>query len=159
MAVTTAHPPHLIRRFAAFIQRHRWWFVAGLMLLTTMLAYGDALRLPFFFDDMTHYVWLRGHTLVSIFLTAAGRPYYRPMQYFLWKLYETLAGQDSVVGYHALTLIVQVVNATLVVLLARRLTRRTDLRALSVFISSRHAACLIHPFDGGLVHAAGRVRL
>ena len=126
MAVTTAHPPHLIRRFAAFIQRHRWWFVAGLMLLTTLLAYGDALRLPFFFDDMTHYVWLRGHTLVSIFLTAAGRPYYRPMQYFLWKLYETLAGQDSVVGYHALTLIVQVVNATLVVLLARRLTRDKD---------------------------------
>ena len=108
------------------MQRHPWWFVIGLMLITTMLAYGDALRLPFFFDDMTHYVWLRGHTLVSIFLTAAGRPYYRPMQYFLWKLYETLTGQDSVVGYHALTLIVHVVNATLVVLLVRQLTRAKD---------------------------------
>jgi hypothetical protein len=29
--------------------------VAGIAAVT-LLAYGDALRLPFFFDDMTHYV-------------------------------------------------------------------------------------------------------
>jgi hypothetical protein len=48
------------------------------------------------------------------------------MQFFLWKLYETLTGQDSVVGYHALTLIVHILNATLVMLLVRRLTRDKD---------------------------------
>src|SRR5512143_3059455 len=90
------------------------------MAAATVLAYGDALGLPFFFDDMTHYVWLRGQTLTSIFLTAAGRPYYRPMQFFLWKLYEALTGQDSVILFHALSLIVHVVNALLVVLLVRR---------------------------------------
>jgi hypothetical protein len=96
------------------------------VVAATLLAYGDALRLPFFFDDMTHYVWLRGQSLTSIFLSAAGRPYYRPMQFFLWKLYETFTGQDSVAGYHALTLIVHILNATLVVLLVRRLTRAKD---------------------------------
>src|SRR5512139_99369 len=103
--------------------RLNFLLAAVLIATVTLLAYGDALRLPFFFDDMVHYVWLRGQTLTSIFLTAAGRPYYRPMQFFLWKLYETLAGQDSVAIYHALTLVVHTVNALLVVLLVRRLTR------------------------------------
>ncbi len=94
-----------------------------LMTAATLLAYGDALRLPFFFDDMTHYVWLRGQTLTSIFVSAAGRPYYRPMQFFLWKVYESLTGVDTVVGYHALSLLVHAIDATLVVMLVRRLTR------------------------------------
>ena len=93
------------------------------MAAATLLAYGDALRLPFFFDDMTHYVWLRGQTLASIFVNAAGRPYYRPLQFFLWKLYETLTGVDTVVGYHALSLLVHAIDATLVVVLVKRLTR------------------------------------
>ncbi|MBI5563576.1 MAG: hypothetical protein HY870_01685 [Chloroflexi bacterium] len=93
------------------------------MSAATLLAYGDALRLPFFFDDMTHYVWLRGQTLTSIFVDATGRPYYRPLQFFLWKVYETLTGVDTVVGYHALSLLVHVIDAMLVVLLVNRLTR------------------------------------
>lgn len=106
--------------------RLNFLFAAVLITAVTLLAYGDALRLPFFFDDMIHYVWLRGQTLTSIFLTAAGRPYYRPMQFLLWKLYETFTGQDSVIIYHALTLIVHLFNALLVVLLVRRLTRAKD---------------------------------
>lgn len=93
------------------------------MSAATLLAYGDALRWPFFFDDMTHYVWLRGQTLTSIFINATGRPYYRPLQFFLWKLYETLTGVDTVVGYHALSLLVHMIDATLVVILVKRLTR------------------------------------
>jgi hypothetical protein len=93
------------------------------MAAATLLAYGDALRLPFFFDDMTHYVWLHGQTLTSIFVDATGRPYYRPLQFFLWKLYETLTGVDTVVGYHALSLLVHAIDATLVVVLVKRLTR------------------------------------
>ena len=93
------------------------------MAAATLLAYGEALRLPFFFDDMTHYVWLRGQTLTSIFVDATGRPYYRPLQFFLWKLYETFTGVDTIVGYHALSLLVHIIDATLVVVLVKRLTR------------------------------------
>ena len=105
------------------LTRHKLFLTTLLMTAATLLAYGDALRLPFFFDDMTHYVWLRGQTLTSIFVSAAGRPYYRPMQFFLWKLYETLFGADSVILYHALSLLVHTIDAVLVVLLVRRLTR------------------------------------
>jgi hypothetical protein len=105
------------------LTRHKLFLTALLMTAATLLAYGAALRLPFFFDDMTHYIWLRGQTLTSIFVDAAGRPYYRPMQFFLWKLYETLFGVDSAVLYHALSLLVHTVDAVLVVLLVRRLTR------------------------------------
>lgn len=102
-------------------------FITALILAAaTLLAYGDALRLPFFFDDMTHYTWLRGQSLLSIFLSAAGRPYYRPLQFFLWKLYETIFNADSVWFYHALSLIAHALNALLVTVLVRRLSRRPD---------------------------------
>ncbi|HZY42146.1 MAG TPA: hypothetical protein VFF59_09125, partial [Anaerolineae bacterium] len=104
------------------LTRHTLTLTTLIMTVATVLAYGDALRLPFFFDDMTHYIWLHGQTLTSIFVDAAGRPYYRPMQFFLWKLYETVFGVDSVIFYHALSLFVHAIDAVLVVLLVRRLT-------------------------------------
>lgn len=93
------------------------------LIIVVLLAYGDSIRLPFFFDDLPHYTWLRSKSLVSIFLSAAGRPYYRPMQFFGWKLYETLFGGDSSVIYHIFNLLVHVVNALLVTILARSVTK------------------------------------
>jgi hypothetical protein len=96
------------------------------MIAVTWVAYGDSLHLPFFFDDMPHYVWLHGQTLGSIFVTAAGRPYYRPMQFFLWKVYETIFGVDSAMFYHALSLAVHAIDALLIVILVRRLDKDRD---------------------------------
>jgi hypothetical protein len=98
----------------------------GLIVAVTLLAYGAALRLPFFFDDLQHLVWLRGQTIGSILVSEAGRPYYRPMQFLAWKLYEMLLGHDSAPVYHALNVILHMGNACLVVLLARRLSDRKD---------------------------------
>ena len=98
----------------------------GLIVATTLLAYGAALRLPFFFDDLQHLVWLRGQTIGSILVSEAGRPYYRPMQFLAWKLYETIGGHDSALVYHALNVVLHMVNAYLVVLLARRLSDQKD---------------------------------
>ena len=109
-----------------FSSRIKFLSITLIMIAATLLAYGDALRLPFFFDDMTHYVWLHGQSLGSIFVSAAGRPYYRPMQFFLWKVYETITGVDSVVFYHALSLIMHVIGALLIVVLVRRLDKARD---------------------------------
>jgi hypothetical protein len=98
----------------------------GLIAATTLLAYGAALRLPFFFDDLQHLVWLRNQTVGSVLLSEAGRPYYRPMQFLAWKLYETIAGNDSALLYHALNVILHMINACLVVVLARRLSDHQD---------------------------------
>ena len=50
--------------------RRSTWFkpliALSLIVATTLLAYGVALRLPFFFDDLQHLVWLRGQTIGSI---------------------------------------------------------------------------------------------
>ncbi len=101
-------------------------FALSLIAAATLLAYGAALRLPFFFDDLQHLVWLRNQTVGSILVSEAGRPYYRPMQFLAWKLYETLAGNDSALLYHALNVILHLVNACLVALLARRLSDHKD---------------------------------
>src|SRR5512139_1587456 len=98
----------------------------GLIAATTWLAYSAALHLPFFFDDLQHLVWLRDQTVGSILAGQAGRTYYRPMQFLPWKLYETIFGYDSALFYHALNVILHMVNAYLVVLLARRLSDRQD---------------------------------
>ena len=98
----------------------------SLIVTVTLLAYGAALRLPFFFDDLQHLVWLRGQTLGSILVSEAGRPYYRPMQFLAWKLYETVFGNDSALVYHALNVILHMINAFLVVMLARRLADQKD---------------------------------
>ena len=98
----------------------------SLIVATTLLAYGAALCLPFFFDDLQHLVWLRGQTVVSILVSEAGRPYYRPMQFLAWKLYEMISGHDSALLYHALNVLLHMVNAGLVVALARRLSDHRD---------------------------------
>ena len=102
------------------------YIAISLIVAATLLAYGAALRLPFFFDDLQHLVWLRDQTLGSILLSEAGRPYYRPMQFLPWKLYETIFGNDSALAYHAWNVIVHMINACLVVVLARRLADQKD---------------------------------
>lgn len=110
--------------------RHSTWLkpliALSLIVAATLLAYGDALRLPFFFDDLQHLVWLRDQTVGSILASQAGRTYYRPMQFLAWKLYETIFGYDSALLYHALNVLLHMVNASLVMLLARRLSDRKD---------------------------------
>ena len=110
----------------AFLRRRRLAFSALLFAFVTALAYGAALWLPFFYDDLQHLVWLRDQTPLSIFVGQAGRTYYRPMQFFAWSLYETIFGRDSALAYHALNLILHTINALLVVALTRRLFARKD---------------------------------
>jgi len=92
-----------------------------LITAAVLLAYADSITLPFHFDDIPHYLWLNDQSLGSIWLSAAGRPYYRPMQFLGWKLYETAFGRDSVVVYHLMSLLVHALDAVLVALVARRL--------------------------------------
>ena len=98
--------------------------LAALVLaLVVLLTYADSISLPFHFDDVPHYVWLRDQSLGSIWVTAEGRPYYRPMQFFFWKVYEVLFGRDSVPLYHGLNVFVHFVNALLVAQAMRVFTR------------------------------------
>ena len=126
IVATCSHPTRFASRLTSFVWQHPWPFVVGLTAAATLLAYGDSLRLPFFYDDLQHLVWLRDQTPLSIFIGEAGRTYYRPLQFLAWKLYEIVFGRDSAFVYHALNLIVHTLDALLVVFLVRRLTVRQD---------------------------------
>jgi len=114
----------MLRSTITFFKNSPLTSAALIIVIVVILAYGDALRLPFFYDDLQHLVWLREQTPFSIFLGEAGRTYYRPMQFLAWKLYETILGHDSALVYHSLNLILHACNAFLVVVLAHRLSDR-----------------------------------
>ena len=123
----------------------------SLLVAATLLAYSAALRLPFFFDDLQHLIWLRGQTVGSVLVGEAGRPYYRPMQFLAWKLYELVIGNDSALLYHALNVILHIINACLVMLLARRLSDQKERwwpSVLAGLITSAGLAFLLYWISG-----------
>lgn len=95
--------------------RPGWWVLAGasLALAGTLLLYGNALRLPFFFDDMVHLRWEDWHSLLSIWTTAEGLGYYRPLTMSVWKLDQLLFGANDQARLHLLSLLLHALNAVL----------------------------------------------
>lgn len=103
------------RRIAAWIGLMAW---SGLL---TVLAYGSALRLPFFFDDFAHIPFVDAHSLTEIWQTAHGLAYYRPLAFTLWKLLHLILGYHDPVVQHSVNLIAHWGNSLMVGLLAHHL--------------------------------------
>jgi hypothetical protein len=113
--------------------RPRWqgtWGAAGFALLLalvalggTLLLYWEALGLPFFFDDMIHLRWLDWHSLPSLWTTAEGLGYYRPLTMSVWKIDHLIFGRNDPQRLHLLSLLLHALNAAMAGLLARRAFR------------------------------------
>jgi hypothetical protein len=88
--------------------------IAVLSLGGTMLLYREALQLPFFFDDMIHLRWLDWHGLPSVWTTAEGLGYYRPLTMSVWKVDHLLFGGNDPNRLHLLSLLLHVLNSGLV---------------------------------------------
>jgi hypothetical protein len=88
--------------------------VSVLALGGTMLLYGDALQLPFFFDDMIHLRWLDWHSLSTIWTTGEGLGYYRPLTMSVWKIGHLILGYNDPGECHLLNLLLHALNAALV---------------------------------------------
>jgi hypothetical protein len=80
----------------------------------TLLLYGEAIRLPFLFDDMIHLRWLDWHSLPEIWTTAEGLGYYRPLTMSVWKIGYLLQGYNDPASDHALNLLLHALNSVLV---------------------------------------------
>lgn len=87
--------------------------VATLALGGTLLVYWEALQLPFFFDDMIHLRWLDWHSLFSIWTTAEGLGYYRPLTMSVWKVDHLLFGSNDPARLHLLNLLLHALNSAL----------------------------------------------
>jgi hypothetical protein len=79
----------------------------------TVILYHEALGLPFFFDDMIHLRWLDWHSLSSIWTTAEGLGYYRPLTMSVWKIDHMLFGGNDPSRLHGLNLFLHALNAGL----------------------------------------------
>lgn len=93
------------------------WFWASVIVLIafagTFFLYKEALGLPFFFDDMIHLRWLDWHSLPSVWTTAEGLGYYRPLTMSFWKVGQMALGYYDPVLFHLLNLILHGINAAL----------------------------------------------
>jgi hypothetical protein len=119
--VSSFSPPFMTSFFSSVAnlatRQKRLLLVAWCSLLT-LLAYGPALTLPFFFDDFVHLPFVDGHTFGAIWQTAGDLAYYRPLNFALWKGLHELVGRHDPFLYHALNLLLHLVNGLLVGALA-----------------------------------------
>jgi len=101
---------------------------AGILIVAaafagTLLLYREAIGLPFFFDDMIHLRWLDWHSLPSIWTTAEGLGYYRPLTMSVWKVDGLLFGDNDPGRLHLLSLLLHALNGVLAAGIAWRTLR------------------------------------
>jgi hypothetical protein len=90
-------------------------------VLLTFAIYGEAIDLPFFFDDMIHLRWLDSHSLSSLWTTAETLIYYRPLTFSVWKISHMIWRHYDSFVLHLVNLALHALNAALVSYFAYRL--------------------------------------
>lgn len=115
-----------------------------LALAGTLLLYREALQLPFFFDDMIHLRWLDWHSLSSIWTTAEGLGYYRPLTMSVWKIDSLLLGSNDPGRLHFLNLLLHALNTTLAGYIAWRTWRGRGRALFTLIVASLF---LTYPFS------------
>jgi len=98
-----------------------WLLFAAFCAMATLLLYGAALELPFFFDDFVHYPFVENNNLFRIWLSTNDLAYYRPLNFTIWRItYKLFQGHNPFVD-HGINLFLFAVNGFLVGWLASRL--------------------------------------
>jgi hypothetical protein len=110
-------------------QRRILIFTPGVvcLILIGALTYGFSLRLPFFADDLSHYPWLEGRGVATIWRSARDLGYYRPLLLTVWQAFRALQGRYDPLTLHALNLAIHLLNTLLVLGLVARLGRQRNL--------------------------------
>ncbi|MEM7801613.1 MAG: hypothetical protein AAF633_20625, partial [Chloroflexota bacterium] len=89
----------------------------------TLIIFGRALFLPFFFDDLVHLPFVDQYSLAELWASAADAPYYRPLTFSVWKLFYLILGEHNPIVHHGINLFLHAFNGLLVGLLSLRLYR------------------------------------
>jgi len=103
-----------------------------LLLVVGMVLYADTVELPFFGDDPIDMRWIEQSSLADVWTSAAGVGYYRPLAFTVWWADRWLLGGFHPPLEHAVNLAFHILNAMLVVALARRLLGRRTPRWASL---------------------------
>lgn len=94
-----------------------------LAFVGSVALYWESLKWPLFFDDMVHLRWLDWHSLPSIWLTAEGLGYYRPLTMSVWKVSYLLLGYHEPAVFHFLNVFLHALNSALTGYIAWRVYR------------------------------------
>ena len=88
--------------------------LAGWSVVLTLALYGDALSLPFFFDDYVHIPFVDEFSLAEMWRSAGELAYFRPLPFTIWKAMAALLGEHSQIWQHAVNLVAHALNGFLV---------------------------------------------
>jgi hypothetical protein len=108
--------------------------VIGMVVVAALpfWVYRDALGFLFFNDDPTgHFRWMEDGSIVSLFVSARGHTYYRPLSFVLWKVLDAVFGYHVPSLLHSLNIIFHAANCALVWLLAYGLSKHRSYALLA----------------------------
>ncbi len=93
-----------------------------------IISYGDAVTLPFFFDDLVQIPHASQHSLIEAWQADGGSAYYRPLGATIWKISYQLLGKNSAPLQHTINLLLHWVNGVLVAYLAELIWQKNKVR-------------------------------
>jgi hypothetical protein len=88
--------------------------------------YGSVLNLPFFWDDVPLFQFLYNRSYAQFWLDASLSPYYRPLEFMIWRTIQLLISPTNPLPFHAVNVIVWILAAWLVGGLALEISRDRD---------------------------------
>ena len=89
--------------------------------LLVAILYWRVIELPFFWDDVANFTFMEGRPLLSFWTTASGFPYYRPLGFSIFRMWQWLFGSTNTLAFHLLNMIVMICNSWLITTLGLRL--------------------------------------
>jgi len=117
--------------------------------------YAPSTQVGFFNDDPTgHFSWMEHRSLLRLFTSASGYPFYRPLTFVLWKALYALLGRYEPLGFHLLNVFFHALNCALVWMLGYALTREKSYALLAGLLFAcfpfsyeavGYAGALFHP--------------
>jgi len=97
-----------------------WVHILTSPVLVSIL-YWPVLELPFFWDDVANFTFMEGRPLLSFWTTASGFPYYRPLGFSVFRIWQLLFGSTNTIAFHLLNMVVMISNGWLIAALGLRI--------------------------------------
>ena len=115
--------------------------VVGVLFLTVAALYSPSLKYPFVWYDADDLLRAIKYSPANLFSGVANYQYYRPLIFLLWKLILAVWGADSAPIFHAWLIGAHVLNSVLLYALARTLTLRRSIAAVTALLFA------VYPFS------------
>lgn len=101
------------------------YLLPTLPMLLALALYGFSLRLPFFWDDVPHFITSETINGLNQWGDFPSFPYYRPVVFSIWKLFEGVIGRNDPLVLHWLNVVVFAISSLILTQLVRYIVPHT----------------------------------